>query len=73
MTPKALLHPVEGKYLGFAVKLLHGASHPLSDSLNPNSTEIKKHTSLIIRKDGTIEKAYAHACLIDRVKHLYRY
>ena len=49
-SPEALFHrarPVEylidRKYIGFAVKLFHRASHRLSDSLNPNSTENFKY------------------------------
>ncbi|MFB3122998.1 MAG: hypothetical protein ACE10H_12515, partial [Candidatus Binatia bacterium] len=49
----ALFHgarPVEylldRKYIGFAVKLFHRASHRLSDSLYPNSTEKFKYVWL---------------------------
>jgi len=37
---------LDRKYVGFAVKLFHSASHRLSDSLNPNSTENFKYVWL---------------------------
>ena len=52
-SPEALFHrsrPVEylldRKYIGFAVKLFHRASHRLSDSLSPNSTDNFKYVWL---------------------------
>ena len=36
-------YPFDRKDIGFAVKLFHGASHLLSNSLNPNSTENFKY------------------------------
>ena len=62
-SPEALFHrarPVEylidRKYIGFAVKLFHRASHRLSDSLNPNSTENFKYVWLgLLGHQGRIE------------------
>ncbi len=39
---------LDRRYIGFAVKLFHGASHLFPDSLNPNSTESFKYVWLVL-------------------------